>query len=141
MSPRGYPGRLLVLVAALLAGCGHRAAPAGGTGEVRVAAAADLKFALDELVAGFHEQHADVRVQVTSPFDLFLSADIEYPRRLIEKGLAAREDEFLYAIGHLVVWVPRRSPMELERLGVRALLDERVRKVAIALIRWRAAPP
>src|SRR5262249_19474512 len=100
----------------------------------------------EELTADFQEQHPDTRVRVTSgasgnffaqlsnkaPFDLFLSADMEYPRRLVAAGLAARQDEFLYAVGHLVVWVPRSSPLELDRLGARALLDERVRKVAIA---------
>src|SRR5580704_5670934 len=85
------------------------------TREVRVAAAADLKFALQEVVAAFHEEHPDVRVKVTygasgefyaqlsnrAPFDLFLSADMDYPRRLVEAGLADKDSEFRYAVGHL----------------------------------------
>jgi molybdate transport system substrate-binding protein len=136
----------LVVLAAALAGCGRGPAPSEGKREVRVAAAADLKFALDDLLVGFHREHPDVRVQVSygssgnffaqlsnkAPFDIFFSADVEYPRRLVEQGLAAREDEFLYAVGHLVVWVPRDSNLDLDRRGIRALLDAGVRKVAIA---------
>jgi molybdate transport system substrate-binding protein len=139
--------RLSLFLAGLLLallGCGRTTAPAPG--EVRVAAAADLKFALDDLLTDFHARHPDLRVRVTygasgnffaqlanrAPFDVFFSADIDYPRRLIEQGLASQEDEFLYAVGHLVVWVPRTSPVDLEHQGIRALLDPRVRKVAIA---------
>jgi molybdate transport system substrate-binding protein len=139
-------GLLALVVGAVLAGCGRTPAPVEGEHEVRVAAAADLKFALDDLLADFHAQHPDIRVQVTygasgnffaqlsnkAPFDLFFSADVEYPRRLIEKGLASKQDEFLYAVGHLAVWVPKESSLDLERLGIAALLDPSVRKVAIA---------
>jgi molybdate transport system substrate-binding protein len=116
------------------------------TPEVRVAAAADLKFALPDVVAAFHEAHPDIRVSVSygasgeffaqlsngGPFDLFLSADMDYPRRLVAEGLADKDSEFVYAIGHLVVWVPRASPLDVERRGVEALLDPAVKKVAIA---------
>jgi molybdate transport system substrate-binding protein len=136
---------LSLLAIGSLAGCGRDRA-AEGKGEVRVAAAADLKFAFDELLGEFREEHPDVEVSVSygasgaffaqlsnkAPFDVFLSADVTYPRQLIEKGLARKEDEFVYAVGHLVVWVPKDSPVDLERQGARALLDERIRKVAIA---------
>jgi molybdate transport system substrate-binding protein len=113
---------------------------------VQVAAAADLKFALDEIVQAFHRLHPDITAQVTygssgnffaqlsnrAPFDIYFSADVDYPRKLIEQGLALKETEFLYAVGRIVVWVPRRSRVDLERLGIRALADPAVRKVAIA---------
>jgi molybdate transport system substrate-binding protein len=116
------------------------------TPEVRVAAAADLKFALPDVVAAFHEAHPDIRVAVSygasgelfaqlsngGPFDLFLSADMDYPRRLVADGFADKDSEFLYAIGHLVIWVPRTSPLDVERRGVEALLDPTVKKIAIA---------
>ena len=137
---------LLTLAAVSLTGCGKPQSPGAGERVVRVAAAADLKFALEELVADFQREHSDIQVRVTygasgtffaqlsnrAPFDVFFSADVEYPRRLIEKGLAAREDEFVYALGHLVVWAPRESPLDLEHLGIRALLDPRVSKIAVA---------
>src|SRR5262245_59173140 len=105
--------------------------------EVAVAAAADLKFALPDVVAAFERQRPDVAVKVTygssgnfftqlsnqAPFDLFLSADIDYPRKLIEQGRAVPGSEFVYAVGHLVVWVPNGSPLDLDALGLRAVLD------------------
>jgi molybdate transport system substrate-binding protein len=113
---------------------------------VQVAAAADLKFALDEIIDSFHRQYPDIRAQVTygssgnffaqlsnrAPFDIYFSADVDYPRKLIEQGLALRETAFLYAVGRIVVWVPRRSSVDLEHLGIQALVDPSVRKVAIA---------
>lgn len=135
----------VTLALAAAPGC---AGPSGGAGErvVRVAAAADLKYALEEVVAEFRRGHPGIRVEVTpgssghlfaqlsnqAPFDLFLSADVEYPRRLIEAGLALKESEFVFAVGHLVVWVPRASPLDVQKLGVKALLDPAVSKVAIA---------
>jgi molybdate transport system substrate-binding protein len=113
---------------------------------VNVAAAADLKFALDDIVSAFEKAHSDVRVKVTygssgvffsqltsrAPFDLFLSADRDYPRRLIEQGLVAKDAEFQYAIGRIVVWVPNASKLELEKLGIQALIDPSVKKIAVA---------
>src|SRR5579885_1711396 len=109
--------------------------------QVRVAAAADLKFALPEVVAAFQEAQPDIRVAVSygasgelfaqlsngGPFDVFLSADMDYPRRLVADGVAAQDSEFLYAIGHLVLWVPRTLPVDVERRGVEALLDSTVK--------------
>src|SRR5262245_17504149 len=120
--------------------------PPAGKQEVRVAAAADLKFALDEVVQAFGERHPHIDAKVTygasgtffaqlgnrAPFDLYLSADVEYPRKLVEQGLADKESEFLYAVGHLVVWVPQASPVDVETLGLKALLDSAIKKVAIA---------
>lgn len=113
--------------------------------EVRVAAAADLKFALDAVFAATAATTRGVRPVVTygssgsfyaqigngAPFDLFLSADADYPRRLAAKGLADGEP-FLYAIGRIALWVPTPSKLDLGALGLRALLDPSIRKVAIA---------
>ena len=113
---------------------------------VRVAAAADLKFALDEVGEAFHRRHPDITLQVSygssgnffaqlsnrAPFDIFFSADVDYPRKLIEQGLAAQDTAFSYAVGRLVIWAPRASRTALERLGMQALVDPSVRKIAIA---------
>jgi molybdate transport system substrate-binding protein len=139
-------GLLLAVVAASLAGCKRNPGPAEGEREVRVAAAADLQFALDDVLEVFHARHPDIWVRVTygasgnffaqlsnrAPFDLFLSADVDYPRRLCQSGLAEADSEFLYAVGHLVIWVPRSSGLDVEKQGVRALLDPSVKKVALA---------
>jgi molybdate transport system substrate-binding protein len=118
--------------------------------EVRVAAAADLRFALDELLAEFRRARPDINVEATygssgnffaqiqngAPFDLFLSADTDYPRQLVAKGLAPQGSEFVYAVGHIVVWVRRASALDVEKLGAKPLLDPSVRKVAIANPRY-----
>lgn len=113
---------------------------------VRVAAASDLQFALGEVVKAFEARHRDIRVGVAygssgayhaqilqrAPFDMFLSADMSYPRDLIAKGVASQDGAFLYAIGQIVLWVPQRSSLQVERLGMEALKDGRIRHVAIA---------
>jgi molybdate transport system substrate-binding protein len=114
--------------------------------EVSVAAAADLKFALDEISQEFGKQHKDVRIHVTygssgnfysqlvnqAPFDVFLSADVEYPRELAQLGFTLPESEFTYAIGRIVVWVPTGSPLDVGKLHMNALKDSGVTHVAIA---------
>lgn len=113
---------------------------------VRVAAAADLRFALDDLIAGFGRVHRDVDVTVSfgssgtffaqlqnqAPFDVFLSADMNYPRQLAERSLTLPGAEFKYAVGRLVLWVPSSSPIDVARAGIEALTDPRVIHVAIA---------
>jgi molybdate transport system substrate-binding protein len=114
--------------------------------EITVAAAADLKFALDELTQEYRASHTDTTVKLTygssgnffaqlqnqAPFDLYFSADIEYPRKLAAAGLALETNVFPYAIGRIVVWTPTNSPLNVTNLGIRALLDPAAKKVAVA---------
>lgn len=113
---------------------------------VSVAAAADLRFALDEVVARFEQATPGVKVTTTygssgnfyaqltnrAPFDIFFSADVEYPRRLGDAGLTLAGSQFDYAIGQIVVWVRNESSLDVESLGIEALLQPVVRKIAIA---------
>jgi molybdate transport system substrate-binding protein len=115
-------------------------------GRLRVAAAADLQFALADVLAEFAKAQPEIAAEAVygssgtllaqiengAPFDLFLSADAAFPKRLVEKQLALQESFFPYAHGHLVVWVPTGSKLDLPKLGLRALLEPEVRKVAIA---------
>ncbi|HYO55318.1 molybdate ABC transporter substrate-binding protein, partial [Archangium sp.] len=66
-----------------------------------------------------------------APFDVFLSADVAYPRELANQGLVAG-DVFLYAVGRIVVWVPKDSPLAVESLGLKALLEPAAKRIAIA---------
>ena len=131
--------RCLTLLAALLT---FRSAHAQ---EIRVAAAADLKFALDELAAQYEKQtgrKVDIsygssgnffaQIQNGAPFDMFFSADIEYPRKLEATRLAEPGTLYAYAVGRIVIWMPRESRADLAKLGWKALLDSSVEKVAIA---------
>lgn len=113
---------------------------------IMVAAAADLRFALEELTKSFQAVNPEIEVKSTfgssgslfaqltnkAPFDFYLSADLDYPRKLIEEGFAAKETEFVYAIGEIGIWVRKESPLDLDKLGIQALNDPSVKKVAIA---------
>jgi len=41
-----------------------------------------------------------------APFEVFLSADAERPRKLVEEGQAVEGTRFTYALGQLVLWSP-----------------------------------
>jgi molybdate transport system substrate-binding protein len=113
--------------------------------EIRVAAAADLNFAITDL-SGQFEKQTGIKVNVTSgssgnffsqiqngaPFDLFFSADIEYPRKLAAAGFAEPERLREYALGRIVVWVPAGAKVDVAKQGWSALLDTSVQKIAIA---------
>lgn len=91
-----------------------------------MAAAADLQFALDEIARAFRaaQPRIDLRIAYGSsgnffaqirnqgPFDVFLSADMEYPRRLLQDGIGAPGSLFVYADGRIAVWVPKASPLD-----------------------------
>jgi molybdate transport system substrate-binding protein len=129
---------LPILLALLAASCGHPAAPR----KLSIAAAADLQFALADAARQFHLQHPETEPQIDygssgnfdaqirngAPFDLFLSADVQYPRNLARDGLARADSLFVYAAGRLAVWVPASSPLD----PATALRDPAVRRIAIA---------
>jgi len=119
-------------------------APALRADEITVAAASDLQFALRDVAQRF-EQATGHRVKLAfgssgnfyaqiqngAPFDVFLSADILYPRKLIESGKAERDSLFVYGVGRIVLWVPKDSRLNVEQ-GLKTLLDPGVRKIALA---------
>lgn len=113
--------------------------------EIVVAAAADLSGALPQLVETYTKETGQAvkisfgssgnltnQIRNGAPFDVFFSADEEYPRHLIAEGLASRDTLYRYAVGRLVLWVPGDSPLDLSKLGMKALLDLSVKKIAIA---------
>jgi len=131
--------------AALLCAAFAICAPAAHAQKLTVAAAADLRFALDELATQFRAAHPTVDLAITygssgnffaqiqngAPFDVFLSADIDYPQRLVAAGLANRDSLFRYGVGRIVLWVPAGSPVD-PALGIRALEAPSVHHIAIA---------
>lgn len=116
-----------------------------GSTELVVAAAADLSSAL-KVVAENYERKTGTTVKLSfgasgaltqqiqngAPFDIFFSADMDYPRQLIAAGQAEGASLYQYAVGKLVLWVPADSPLDVEHQGVNALLDPSVQKIAIA---------
>jgi len=119
-------------------------APAVARAEVLVAAASDLVYCMQELNAEFRKARSDIDVVVSvgssgtffaqirngAPFDLFLSADMEFPRRLIEEGVADRGSLAPYAIGRIVLW-STRADLDLRR-GIDVLTDKTISRIAIA---------
>jgi molybdate transport system substrate-binding protein len=109
---------------------------------ITIAAAADLKYVLDSLVTIYNRQHPQARATVVygssgkfyeqlshgAPFDLFFSADSDYPRRLQRAGLTAGAPQ-PYALGRLVLWSAKLDP---SAKGMNTLLDPHVKRVAIA---------
>lgn len=109
---------------------------------ITVAAAADLKFAMDEIVGTFRKAHPSDEVEVIygssgkfhaqirqgAPYDLFFSADISLPRELAGAGLAA-SDVRPYAVGRLVLWSTR---LDASRMTLASLTDARITRIAIA---------
>jgi molybdate transport system substrate-binding protein len=113
--------------------------------ELLVAAAADLSSALKDLGNRFENQTGvklrlsfgasgalTQQVENGAPFDLFLSADMDYPRQLIAAGDADAASLYPYAVGKLVLWVTADSPHDVEHKGISILLDPAVKKIAIA---------
>jgi molybdate transport system substrate-binding protein len=112
---------------------------------LRIAAAADLQYVLTDLSAQYEKQTGAklaitygssgsffAQIQNGAPFDLFLSADLAYPKKLVDAGYADADSLVTYAQGHLVIWLPPDSPLDLTAAGLRTLLDPRIEKIAIA---------
>jgi molybdate transport system substrate-binding protein len=112
---------------------------------INVAAASDLGFAVQEMAGAFeHETGNQVHLTLGSsgnfyaqivngaPFDVFLSADMDYPKQLEAKGYAVPGSAFTYGLGALALWVPKQSALKLDKLGMQALLDNSVKKIAVA---------
>lgn len=111
---------------------------------LRIAAAANMKFALDEIVTEFRrawpEERIDVvygasaklnaQIQQGAPYDLYFAADLAYPQALVDAGLAAPKSGVrTYARGRLVLWSARLPP---EALQLESLTDARIQRIAIA---------
>lgn len=113
-----------------------------GQSALTIAAASDLRYALDDIGKEFRQVHpeADLRIIYGSsgkmttqiingaPYDLFFSADIAFPERLKQEGLTATSPR-VYALGRIVIWAPNgdEPPLTFEDLT-----SDEVRRVAIA---------
>ena len=135
----------LIAACVLLASLSGWAQETKNAPELVVAAAADLNSALQE-IAQRYEKTTGVKVKLSfgasgaltqqiqngAPFDLFFSADMDYPRQLIAAGAADGETLYQYAVGRLVLWVPADSALDVEHKGMQTLLDPAVKRISIA---------
>jgi molybdate transport system substrate-binding protein len=111
-------------------------------GTISIAAAADLRFAMDEIIKHFQAEHPADRIEITygssgkfhtqiqqgAPYDLYFSADIELPRALAKAGFAV-SPAIPYATGRIVLW---SASLDASKLTMKSLADRNIRKVAIA---------
>lgn len=108
---------------------------------VTVAAAANVQFTLEEIKAAFektstHKVQAIIgssgkltsQIENGAPFDVFMSADMDYPQRLWENGSAVAGPK-AYAHGSLVLWTVK--DIDLSR-GIAVLNDPAFARIAIA---------
>ncbi len=110
--------------------------------KIKIAAAADLRFAMDEIVATFAKANPADQVEVSygssgmflaqiqqgAPFDLFFSADIAFPRELAAKGFAGSVVK-PYAMGRIVLW---SVGLDATKMTLASLADPKIARIAIA---------
>lgn len=134
-----HTARLYLLLLMLLV---FAVAPVRATEVTRIVAAADLRFAMDEILERYRlaypQQSLEVlygssgrfRAQIEhgAPFDLYFSADIAYPEALHTAGLVHGE-VIPYALGRIVLWSDREDASALQ---LDDLTDARFRRIAIA---------
>jgi molybdate transport system substrate-binding protein len=112
--------------------------------ELTVAAAADLQFAMQDVAARFQKETGKKvkliygssgnffqQIQNGAPFDMFFSANLDYPKKLEAAGLTEPGSYHQYASGKIVIWVSKQSKLDLSS-GMQALLDPSVKKIAVA---------
>lgn len=130
------------LIKLLLVVCSLLVTSTAQAEKITIAAAADVKYAMDEIVAHFKKSHPGNEVNVVygssgkfhtqiqqgAPYDLFFSADIVYPRELVKQGFAA-SDAKPYAFGRIVLW---SSSMDATKMTLASLADPKITKIAIA---------
>jgi len=136
---------IVALGALVLAGAaGTPAAQTAVPRQLAVAAASDLQAVMPRLAPRF-ERESGIAISVSlgssgnffaqiqngAPFDVFLSADIDYPQRLIAGGRADADSLTEYATGRLVLWARKDAAVDVRR-GLDVLRDARVRRIAIA---------
>jgi molybdate transport system substrate-binding protein len=111
--------------------------------EITIAAAADLRSALNEITSHFQSQ-TGIRMKVVygssgnlfqqiqngAPFDLFLSANSDYPKKLEAAGLSVPGTYYEYAVGHIVLLVSSSSTVDIQQ-GLKVLLQAPVKRIAI----------
>jgi molybdate transport system substrate-binding protein len=112
--------------------------------DLTVTAAADLQSAMQEIAARFQQETGKSvkviygssgnffqQIQNGAPFDLFFSANLDYPKKLDAAGLVEPGSYYQYARGKIVLWVANDSKLDLNA-GLKALLNPAAKKIAIA---------
>jgi len=115
-------------------------AAAGQDQKVLVAVAANAQYALKEIASRYEEETGiqidliigssgklTAQIKAAAPFDVFLSADMDYPSALYRAGLSTSAPR-IYAYGEIVLWTTK----DLNLSDAQVLLLPEVKKIAIA---------
>lgn len=109
--------------------------------KIMVAAAADMKFAMEEIIVAFKKAHpgdevqiiygssgkAHTQIQQGAPYDIFFSADVAFPEHLVKKGMAVPPIR-PYAIGRITLW---STTMDASKMTLESLTDPKITRIAL----------
>lgn len=132
--------RILVLSIVMLLAVAH---PAHAE-KITIAAASDLKFALDEAIKHYSKNNPQdeirviygssgkifTQIQQGAPYDIYFSADTSYPNKLVTDAYA-KGPVIPYAIGRIVLWAPN-DQYSAAKMSLASLLNPAVKRIAIA---------
>lgn len=110
--------------------------------KVNVAAAANLRYVLEEIKTAYVKQNPKAKVNLTfgasgmlvqqiqngATFDFFMAADNEFPLKLKEKGLTTGAMS-TYAFGKLAIY---STTLDVDKKGLEVLKSPAIKKIAIA---------
>jgi len=128
--------RLLLLIAALLL------TTSGMAGSIKIAVAANVGYAIEDLKKAFKQIYPDTKLQVIlgssgkltaqikhgAPFGLFMSANMKYPEALYHEGIAVSKP-VVYAQGALAYLSAKKQDFSK---GAAVLKEATIKKIAIA---------
>ena len=131
-----------VVVLAGLSSC--RKEPAG-VPAIRVAAAADLAFAFEEMARAFEAEHGTKvelilgstgllarQIAEGAPFDLFAAANVSFANSVVKAGACDGSTQALYGRGRIVLWTMASRPAGFAPKTVKDLAKPEFVKIAIA---------
>jgi molybdate transport system substrate-binding protein len=109
---------------------------------IKIAVAANVSFAIDDLIASFHVKYPKVKVDVIlgssgmlntqikngAPFDIFMSANMKYPQDLYNHGFALNPPK-LYVQGALAIFSPKKRDLSK---GIYLAKNSSISRIAIA---------
>ena len=111
-------------------------------GELTVVVAANVQYTFEEIKAEFEKQTGiniksisgssgkfTAQIENGAPYDVFLSADMDYPKTLAKEGLTFNDPK-VYAYGTLVLWT--LNDIDLSP-GLGVLKDPSIKKIAVAV--------
>ncbi len=112
------------------------------SGTIKIAVAANVSYAIDDLKKAFNKVHPDTKVQVVlgssgkltaqikhgAPYQLFMAANMKYPEALYKDKVAVTPP-LVYAQGTLAYLSSK--PQEFSK-GMILVKDENIKKIAVA---------